>query len=284
MRRIPPGLGPLLLGLGLAVASHPAVAAFFGQEGASRPLTVGRLAELALNHVTLAATGLAVVTLLGVGLGLIATRARFAPFRGSIDTLAAFAQAVPLVVVVALALPVLHNARNALAAAAAVLAAGLPLSTVQAGLAAFRGVKGRLQLRAGPNGSTLLDDTYNANPDSMRAGIDVLAATVGRKILVLGDMGEIGEMTGQFHDEIGGYAKSQGVDRLFAFGESSLLAARNFGAGGMHYKKLEDLIEALLPELTPDSTVLVKGSRFMRMERVADAIEAAAQTTPPENA
>ena len=185
---------------------------------------------------------------------------------------------------VALALPGLHNARNALAAAAAVLAAGLPLSTVQAGLAAFRGVKGRLQLRAGPNGSTLLDDTYNANPDSMRAGIDVLAATVGRKILVLGDMGEIGEMTGQFHDEIGGYAKSQGVDRLFAFGESSLLAARNFGAGGMHYKKLEDLIEALLPELTPDSTVLVKGSRFMRMERVADAIEAAAQTTPPENA
>jgi osmoprotectant transport system permease protein len=107
MRRIPPGLGPLLLGLGLAVASHPAVAAFFGQEGASRPLTVGRLAELALNHVTLAATGLAVVTLLGVGLGLVATRARFAPFRGSIDTLAAFAQAVPPVVVVALALPVL---------------------------------------------------------------------------------------------------------------------------------------------------------------------------------
>ncbi len=184
---------------------------------------------------------------------------------------------------VALALPGLHNARNALAAAAAALAAGLPLSTVQAGLAAFRGVKGRLQLRAGPNGSTLLDDTYNANPDSMRAGIDVLAATVGRKILVLGDMGEIGEMTGQFHDEIGGYAKSQGVDRLFAFGESSLLAARNFGAGGTHYKKLEDLIEAVLPELTPDSTVLVKGSRFMRMERVADAIEATALPTPPEN-
>ena len=101
--------------------------------------------------------------------------------------------------------------------------------------------------------------------------------------LLADELREIGEMTGQFHDEIGGYAKSQGIDRLFAFGESSLLAARNFGAGGTHYKKLEDLIEALLPELTPDSTVLVKGSRFMRMERVADAVAAAAQTTPPEN-
>jgi UDP-N-acetylmuramoyl-tripeptide--D-alanyl-D-alanine ligase len=175
---------------------------------------------------------------------------------------------------VALALPGLHNSRNALAAATAALAAGLPLSAVRDGLAAFRGVKGRLQRRTGLNGAILLDDTYNANPDSVRAGIDVLAATVGKKLLVLGDMGEIGEMTGQFHDEIGGYAKSQGVDRLFAFGESSAIAAHNFGAGGQHYKKIEDLIQAVSTELTPDTTVLVKGSRFMRMERVADAISA----------
>jgi UDP-N-acetylmuramoyl-tripeptide--D-alanyl-D-alanine ligase len=173
---------------------------------------------------------------------------------------------------VALALPGLHNSRNALAAATAALAAGLPLSAVRDGLAAFRGVKGRLQRRTGLNGAILLDDTYNANPDSVRAGIDVLAATVGKKLLVLGDMGEIGEMTGQFHDEIGGYAKSQGVDRLFAFGESSAIAAHNFGAGGQHYKKIEDLIQAVSAELTSDTTVLVKGSRFMRMERVADAI------------
>jgi UDP-N-acetylmuramoyl-tripeptide--D-alanyl-D-alanine ligase len=128
------------------------------------------------------------------------------------------------------------------------------------------------------NGAALLDDTYNANPDSVRAGIDVLAATIGKKILVLGDMGELGWMAGQFHDEIGGYAKSQGVDRLFAFGESSQLAARNFGAGGRHFKKIEDLILALVdqrnPELTPETTVLVKGSRYMRMERVVDAIDA----------
>jgi UDP-N-acetylmuramoyl-tripeptide--D-alanyl-D-alanine ligase len=118
----------------------------------------------------------------------------------------------------------------------------------------------------------LLDDTYNANPDSVRAGIDVLAATIGRKVLVLGDMGEIGEMSGQFHDEIGGYAKSQGIDRLLALGDASALAAHNFGAGGEHYTNIDKLIAALTAELTPETTVLVKGSRFMRMERVAEAI------------
>ena len=174
-----------------------------------------------------------------------------------------------------LALPGAHNARNALGAAATALAAGVSLEMVRTGLAAFRGLKGRLQRLAGLHGAMLLDDTYNANPDSVRAGIDVLAATIGRKILVLGDMGEIGEMTGQFHDEVGGYAKSQGIDRLLAIGESSALAARNFGAGGEHFRKIEDLIATLVGELTPDTIVLVKGSRFMRMERVVDAIAAA---------
>ncbi len=171
-----------------------------------------------------------------------------------------------------LAMPGAHNARNALAAAAVAFAAGIAASAVRAGLSAFRGIKGRLQRRAAKNGALLLDDTYNANPDSVRAGIDVLAATVGKKILVLGDMGEIGEMTAQFHDEIGGYAKSQGIDRLYAFGESAALAALNFGAGGVHFKKIEALIETLVIELAADTTVLVKGSRFMRMERVADAL------------
>ena len=106
----------------------------------------------------------------------------------------------------------------------------------------------------------------------MRAGIDVLAATVGRKLLVLGDMGEIGEMSGQFHDEVGGYATSQGVDRLFAFGEASALAARNFGSGGQHFARLDELVEALKAEMQPETTVLVKGSRFMRMERIVEAV------------
>jgi UDP-N-acetylmuramoyl-tripeptide--D-alanyl-D-alanine ligase len=122
----------------------------------------------------------------------------------------------------------------------------------------------------------LLDDTYNANPDSVRAGIDVLAAMIGKTVLVLGDMGEIGEMSAQFHDEIGGYAKSQGIDRLLALGEASALAALNFGAGGEHFTEIDTLITALSAELTPETTVLVKGSRFMRMERVADAISVSA--------
>ncbi len=185
---------------------------------------------------------------------------------------------------VTLALPGAHNARNALGAAATALAAGVPLESVRAGLAAFRGIKGRLQRCAGLHGATVLDDTYNANPDSVRAGIDVLAATVGRKILVLGDMGEIGEMTGQFHDEVGGYAKSQGVDRLLAFGESSALAAHNFGTGGEHFRKIEDLIAALVAEMDAESIVLVKGSRFMRMERVVDAITVANENEPGKEA
>jgi len=180
---------------------------------------------------------------------------------------------------VTLALPGAHNARNALGAAAATLAAGVSLAAVAQGLNAFRGVKGRLQRRPGVNGALLLDDTYNANPDSVRAGIDVLASTIGKKVLVLGDMGEIGEMTGQFHDEVGGYAKSQGIDRLLAFGESSALAAHNFGLGGQHFKKIEDLIAALKAELTPETTALIKGSRFMRMERVADAVVAVSDET-----
>lgn len=178
---------------------------------------------------------------------------------------------------VSLAVPGAHNARNALAAAAAALAAGVSLESVRDGLASFAGVKGRLQRRAGLNGAVVLDDTYNANPDSVRAGVDVLAATIGRKILVLGDMGEIGDMTGQFHDEVGGYAKSQGVDRLLAFGESSALAAHNFGTGGEHFKKIEELIDTLTGEMTRETIVLVKGSRFMRMERVVEAVLAESQ-------
>jgi UDP-N-acetylmuramoyl-tripeptide--D-alanyl-D-alanine ligase len=171
-----------------------------------------------------------------------------------------------------LVVPGRHNARNALAAAAACLAAGIPLAAVVAGLEGFAGLKGRLQRRKGRAGSMVLDDTYNANPDSVRAGIDVLAATVGRKVLVLGDMGEIGEASGQYHDEIGGYAKSQGVDSLLAFGDASQQAVRNFGEGARHFCDIEKLIAAVNKELGPETTVLVKGSRFMKMERVADAI------------
>ena len=176
---------------------------------------------------------------------------------------------------IVLRVPGRHNARNAVAAAAACLAAGVPLRAVVAGLEGFAGVKGRLQRRVGKSGAEILDDTYNANPDSVRAGIDVLATTIGRKILVLGDMGEIGEASGQYHDEIGGYAKSQGVDLLFALGEATKAAVRNFGEGARHFCHVDKLIAALDKEAGPETTVLVKGSRFMKMERVADALAVA---------
>ncbi|MDP2826391.1 MAG: UDP-N-acetylmuramoyl-tripeptide--D-alanyl-D-alanine ligase [Sulfuritalea sp.] len=175
-------------------------------------------------------------------------------------------------IAVTLAVPGSHNARNACSAAAATLVAGASLAAVKQGLEGFSGVKGRLQRRAGRRGALVLDDSYNANPDSMRAAIDVLASVPGKCILVMGDMGEAGAAAGQFHDEIGGYAKSHGVDRLLCLGELSAAAAHNFGEGGQHFSRLEDLVKTLQAELDPQTTVLVKGSRFMRMERVVDAI------------
>lgn len=169
-------------------------------------------------------------------------------------------------------MPGLHNVRNALAATAATLAAGASLDDVVTALSAFSGPKRRLQMRVALKGAVMLDDTYNANPDSVRAGIDVLTAAPGRTILVLGDMGEIGDMAAQCHDEIGGYAKSQGVDYLLGLGEHAAVAVANFGAGGEHFTRAEDLIRALEKLLAPDVVVLVKGSRFMKMERIADAI------------
>ncbi len=173
---------------------------------------------------------------------------------------------------VELQVPGRHNAQNALAATAACLAVGASLAAVVAGLSGYAGAKGRLQQRPAINGATLIDDSYNANPDSMRAAIDVLAALPGQKIFVLGDMGEVGPAAAQFHDEIGGYAKSMGIDRLLALGEQAATAVRNFDGGASHFKSAEALIAALRPLLDAQTTVLVKGSRFMRMERVADAI------------
>jgi len=176
---------------------------------------------------------------------------------------------------ISLGVPGLHNVRNALGAAAACLAAGVGLPAVVAGLQAYRGTRGRLQQAAGPRGALIIDDSYNANPDSVRAAIDVLAALPGRRVLVLGDMGEVGETSAQVHDEIGGYAKSKGLEALYAMGDMSALAARNFGDGGLHFDGVESLVAALLPTLDGQTAVLVKGSRFMRMERVVEALVAA---------
>ncbi len=171
-----------------------------------------------------------------------------------------------------LPVPGLHNVRNALAAAAATLAVGVSLGTVAEALSRYEGIKGRLMRRPGLKGSLLIDDTYNANPDSMRAALDVLAAVAGKRIFVMGDMGEAGAAAGQFHDEIGAYAKSQGIEMLFALGTLSEAATLSFGGGGRHFSRIEELVSALRTSLAADTTVLIKGSRFMLMERVAEAV------------
>ncbi|MFA5912344.1 MAG: cyanophycin synthetase, partial [Burkholderiales bacterium] len=169
-----------------------------------------------------------------------------------------------------------HNVRNALAAAAAAAAAGIGLSAIARGLAAFEPVQGRLQKRDGRGGAVVLDDTYNANPDSVIAAIDVLARSGGRKFLVLGDMGEVGAHGADFHAEIGRHARAAGIEQLFALGESCVHAAAAFGAGARHYADIDALLAELEPGLGADLTVLVKGSRFMRMERVVQALCGAA--------
>jgi len=174
----------------------------------------------------------------------------------------------------------IHNALNALAAAAACLSAGAPLAAVTAGLSNCGGVHGRLQRCVGPRGALVLDDTYNANPDSVRAGIDVLVRMSGRTVLVFGDMGEIGETSAQAHAEVGAYAKDKGVGCLYTLGTMSENAASRFGSGGQHFSSVDALLEVLAPSLDAGDTVLVKGSRFMRMERVVKALAALASPAP----
>lgn len=181
-----------------------------------------------------------------------------------------------------------HNARNALAATAAALAAGVALPAIKAGLEAFEPVKGRLQVRQASVGSLagamVVDDTYNANPDSMRAAIDVLAAQPSPRVLVIGDMGEVGEEGPAFHREIGAYARERGIDALFALGDASRDACTAYGEAARHFGDVDALVAALLAAgHGAQATVLVKGSRYMKMERVVDALtnnQPAAGTAP----
>ena len=167
--------------------------------------------------------------------------------------------------------PGLHNVRNAAAAAALAIALEVPAAAIAQGLADYRGVKGRLQVHPCILGARLIDDTYNANPDSVTAAIQVLAAMPGRRILVLGDMGELGPGAAELHREIGLQAKAAGIDRLLALGELSIHAVQGFGAGAMHFERIEELLAEVENALAPEVTVLVKGSRFMQMERVVQS-------------
>ncbi|MDH4093968.1 MAG: UDP-N-acetylmuramoyl-tripeptide--D-alanyl-D-alanine ligase [Betaproteobacteria bacterium] len=174
---------------------------------------------------------------------------------------------------ITLAIPGLHNVRNAVAAAACAHAAGVPAEAIERGLAAFRPYTGRMQAKRTRAGATLIDDSYNANPDSVRAAIDVLAGCPRPTVLVLGDMGEVGEQGPAFHREVGAYARERGIGALLALGEASREAVAAFGGGGRHFESPQ----ALAAALPAAGTVLVKGSRFMRMERVVAALTGDAQ-------
>lgn len=179
-----------------------------------------------------------------------------------------------------------HNIKNALAAAACAISAGVPLDAIAQGLSAFEPVQGRsrtlpLEL-PGARSLYLVDDSYNANPDSVRAAVEVLQGLPGPRLLVLGDMGEVGERGGEFHAEVGAYAQERGIEYLWCTGPLMRQAAESF-SGARHFERVEDLVAALGPLPAGLASVLVKGSRFMRMERAVQAIAAqAAQPTAKE--
>jgi UDP-N-acetylmuramoyl-tripeptide--D-alanyl-D-alanine ligase len=177
--------------------------------------------------------------------------------------------------VIELALGGAHNVANALAAAAAAASAGATLAQISAGLSAVRAVPGRLQFKQAAGGAWLIDDSYNANPSSVRAAIEVLASLSGRRWLVLGDMGELGDFAAEAHSEMGEFARAQGVERLYATGTLMARAVESFGAGARWYADAPSLsaaLEAALKEAGPEVRLLVKGSRFNRLERVVDAL------------
>ena len=168
-----------------------------------------------------------------------------------------------------------HNVGNALAATACALAAGVSLDTIAAGLNSFEPVKGRSRafgIQCQGRAITVVDDTYNANPDSVRAAIDVLAELPAPRLLVLGDMGEVGTQGPEFHAEVGQHAANQGIDHVLCLGELAAFTAQACGARALHVADIDALNQHVLQQLPQLGSVLVKGSRFMKMERVIDAI------------
>jgi UDP-N-acetylmuramoyl-tripeptide--D-alanyl-D-alanine ligase len=164
-----------------------------------------------------------------------------------------------------------HNVSNALAASAAAGAAGATLQHIVAGLAAVRAVPGRLQFKKTSGGAWLIDDSYNANPSSVRAGIEVLASLEGRRWLVLGDMAELGDYAQSSHREIGEYARKRGIERLYATGPLAALAVESFGPGAQWFADTPALAQAL-QSASADVRMLIKGSRVNRLERVVEAL------------
>jgi UDP-N-acetylmuramoyl-tripeptide--D-alanyl-D-alanine ligase len=181
---------------------------------------------------------------------------------------------------VSVRVPGLHNVKNALAAATAAWVLGITPETTAEGLNTYKGVSGRLKSRRLATGDVVIDDSYNANPESAQAALSVLGATRGQKIFVLGDMGELGDSAASLHAELGEFARRAGIDRLFGLGKLSGEAVRTFGDGGTQFSEVDDLLDALQAVLDGSTTVLVKGSRFMRMERIVKALTEQTQPSP----
>ncbi|WP_245551589.1 UDP-N-acetylmuramoyl-tripeptide--D-alanyl-D-alanine ligase [Gilvimarinus chinensis] len=166
-----------------------------------------------------------------------------------------------------------HNVRNAMAAACCAYAVGASDESIIEGLAGFTSVAGRMKHLSGPCGSTIIDDAYNANPGSVRAAIDVLALTSGTRVLVLGDMAELGEESYLMHAEIGTYASAKNVQLLLTHGALAQTIGDHFDGPSKHFDDQQKLIEHLLTVITEsDCTVLIKGSRSARMDRVVSAL------------
>ena len=165
-----------------------------------------------------------------------------------------------------------HNRLNAVAAAALSLQAGASLEQVKMGLELVQPVSGRLERKEGRGGAVVIDDSYNANPESMSRAIDLLSGMDGRKVLVLGDMGELGRDTLRLHYQVGLEARLVGIDRLCALGSSAVEYVSAFGSGATHFEEYSQLLTALEDELKEGVIILVKGSRFMKMERLVEGI------------
>ena len=165
-----------------------------------------------------------------------------------------------------------HNVSNALAAAACTHALGISLSDIALGLSRFRGVPGRMTFLHGKNNALIIDDTYNANLRSSLTAIDVLGHRGGRRIFVFGDMGELGSYSKQHHEEVGLAAREHGIDLLMTCGTQSEATARAYGVTAKHYHRQEDLVLDLLNQLDENTTVLVKGSRSSKMEKIVHSL------------
>ena len=165
-----------------------------------------------------------------------------------------------------------HNVMNALAASACCLSLDMSLTSIKSGLEKLLPINGRLQIRPGRQGARIIDDTYNANPASLNAALNVLNHYEGTRYLVLGDMGELGEVAVQLHKEAGRLARQAGIDGLFTIGDLSRNATLGFGSGSFHFDSYKALNKALMNILNKDTTILIKGSRVMQMERVVNTL------------